>query len=179
ERPNGNVLAILISYACHPVVLSAKNKLLSADYPGVVREQLEAATGATVLFATSCAGDVNTGHDISGERSDLRSYPRTFAQCDVVGGRIASAALKANLEGGTQFIGAVSDSITIPLESSSPERLQQESCQAVDLKSSGDSSRLVPPESEVRPAESSATDSRIEWKARITVFHWGPAVIVT
>src|SRR5699024_5389637 len=117
--------------------------------------------------------------DISGERSDLRSYPRTFAQCDVVGGRIASAALKANLEGGTQFIGAVSDSITLPLESSSPERSQQDSCQAVDLKSSGDSSRLVPPESEVRPAESSATDSRIEWKARITVFHWGPAVIVT
>src|SRR5699024_4527401 len=45
ERADGRPLALLVSYACHPVVLSAENRLLSADYPGVVRDRLEAATG--------------------------------------------------------------------------------------------------------------------------------------
>ncbi|WP_418606984.1 amidohydrolase family protein [Georgenia sp. SUBG003] len=45
ERDDGSVLATVVSYACHPVVLGADNTLLTADYPGVVRRRLSEATG--------------------------------------------------------------------------------------------------------------------------------------
>src|SRR5699024_3225682 len=77
KRPNGIPLALLVSYACHPVVLSAANTLLSADYPGVVRARLEEKTGATVLFATSCAGDVNTGHALRVDSMEADLSQRT------------------------------------------------------------------------------------------------------
>ena len=51
------------AYACHPVVLSADNRLWTADYPHFVRTAIEAANpGAVAIFVTGCAGDANTGH---------------------------------------------------------------------------------------------------------------------
>lgn len=178
ERSNGSPLAILVSYACHPVVLSAKNNLLSADYPGVVRERLEAATGATVLFATSCAGDVNTGHAVNGERSNLDSEPRTFTQCNVVGGRIANAAMKTHLEPATQIIGSACGSVNLPLDVPSPADLQREKSQWAELAAAGTASSRALHETWLRWAETTNTASQVEWKARVTVFSWGPAVIV-
>lgn len=157
ERSNGSPLAILVSYACHPVVLSAENNLLSADYPGVVRERLEAETGATALFATSCAGDVNTGHTVNGELSNLDSEPRTFTQCNLVGERIANAALKTHLEPARQITGAACGSVNLRLDAPSPVDLQREASQQAEAKN---------------------TASKIEWKASVTVLSWGPAVIV-
>src|SRR5699024_12283660 len=40
---------------------------------------LEESTGATALFATSCAGDINTGHALDGRPDD--PHRRTFARC--------------------------------------------------------------------------------------------------
>jgi len=55
ERP----VALLWSYACHPVTF-AEPWQVSADYPGVVRRALRAAFGADlpVLFLQGCAGDI-------------------------------------------------------------------------------------------------------------------------
>jgi len=52
-------VAVLWSYACHPVGFPLKT-LVSADYPGVVRRVLRAAMGAElpVLFLQGFAGDV-------------------------------------------------------------------------------------------------------------------------
>ena len=59
----GKVIATIVSYACHPVVLGADNLMWTADYPGSVREQLEAhSPGSVAIFLTGCAGDANTGH---------------------------------------------------------------------------------------------------------------------
>ena len=79
-RADGSVLATLVSYACHPVVLSADNQLITADYPGPVRRTLEEQIGGTVLFATGCAGDQNTGHsaEVTAQRD---ADDRTFTRC--------------------------------------------------------------------------------------------------
>lgn len=55
QRP----LAVLWSYACHPVGFPAKAQV-SADYPGTVRAALRAALGAElpVLFLQGFAGDI-------------------------------------------------------------------------------------------------------------------------
>ncbi len=94
RRADGSLLACVVSYACHPVVLGADNTLLTADYPGVVRRVLAGRLGgAAVFFVTGCAGDANTGHSAAASVSTAAAAGRTFAECERVGTRIAEAAL--------------------------------------------------------------------------------------
>lgn len=58
DRADGAPLAIVVNYACHPTCLPAENTLISADYPGHVCAEVEAATGAICLFLTGAIGDV-------------------------------------------------------------------------------------------------------------------------
>ena len=51
-------LAVLVNYACHPTCLTGENQLFSAEYPGLIMEQVQQATGAITLFATGAIGDV-------------------------------------------------------------------------------------------------------------------------
>jgi neutral ceramidase len=55
------VRAVLVHYACHPVVLGPRNRKISADYPGVMRNLVEEKLGeeATCFFFQGGAGDVN------------------------------------------------------------------------------------------------------------------------
>ena len=94
RRSDGSLLASVVSYACHPVVLSADNTLFTADYPGVVRQVMaERLGGVPVLFVTGCAGDANTGHTAAASISTAASGDRTFEACELVGERIAAAGL--------------------------------------------------------------------------------------
>lgn len=58
---NGAVRAVLVSYACHPVVLGPKNTWISADYPGVMYRKVEEELGggAMCLFFQGGGGDIN------------------------------------------------------------------------------------------------------------------------
>lgn len=186
EREDGSALALLVSYACHPVVLSSENRLLSADYPGVVRKRLEATTGATALFATSCAGDLNTGHPL-GRRSDVAEQspqsPRTFEQCELIGGVIADAALQADLRGKDTEVTASSGTVSLPLDASPPAQLED------DAALWAERARTCPPadrplyeiwEHWARDMAQDAAAGRLrDWTARVSVLTWGPAVIVT
>jgi neutral ceramidase len=51
-------IAILVNYACHPTCLTGENQLISAEYPGLVVEQVQRETGAITLFVTGAIGDV-------------------------------------------------------------------------------------------------------------------------
>ncbi|SDT10373.1 alkaline ceramidase [Actinopolymorpha singaporensis] len=91
----GATVTVVTAYACHPVVLGADNTLWTADYPGVVRRQLELAhPGAVAVFLTGCCGDVNTGHS-AGSSTLQASDTRTYAACERAGTAIAQAALDA------------------------------------------------------------------------------------
>ncbi len=84
----GNPLAVLTSYAAHPVVMGYETYLLSPDFPGVVRRILEQATGATCLYFTGAAGNQAC---LSFLQSDWDEKERT-------GGIVGAAALKAFYE---------------------------------------------------------------------------------
>lgn len=58
---NGVPLAILINYACHPVVLGSENSQYSADYPAITNRVVEKALGGTVqsFFVQGADGDIN------------------------------------------------------------------------------------------------------------------------
>jgi hypothetical protein len=55
---DGACRALLVNFACHPTILDADNMLLSAEWPGVMRRELERLMpGATTLFTNGGEGD--------------------------------------------------------------------------------------------------------------------------
>ena len=60
DGADGRPAAILVSHACHPVVLGGGNYLVSADYPGQMAAFLErACPGAVCGFLQGTCGDIN------------------------------------------------------------------------------------------------------------------------
>ncbi len=62
---DGRTLAVLVNYACHPVVFGADNLKYSADYPSAMAAVVEPALGAgtVCLFLQGAAGDINPYFD--------------------------------------------------------------------------------------------------------------------
>lgn len=58
---NGQPLAILVNYACHPVIYGPDNELYSADFPGVMTRVVERAFEGKALafFLQGADGDIN------------------------------------------------------------------------------------------------------------------------
>lgn len=93
---SGKMLALIINYACHPVVLGADNLLWTADYPFYVREKLEEHyPEAVALFVTGAIGDVNTGHNAHASVSLTATPDRTYENAQRIGEKIVKAALTA------------------------------------------------------------------------------------
>lgn len=53
ERP----VATIVGYGTHPIVLAARNRLISPDYPGTLRQTVETLIGGVCLFLQGAAGD--------------------------------------------------------------------------------------------------------------------------
>jgi hypothetical protein len=80
------VRAVLVAYACHPVILGPRNRKLSADYPGVLRERVEEklGEGATCFFIQGGGGDINPllmarGEDRGGDFDIVERVGRRLA----------------------------------------------------------------------------------------------------
>jgi neutral ceramidase len=92
----GRLLAVIVSYACHPTVLGADNRLMTADFPHFVRTTIEAVhPGAVAIFLNGCCGDVNIGHTAQASVTLNANAARTFENAERLGTRIAEAALAA------------------------------------------------------------------------------------
>ncbi len=65
DRRDGTPLAILVNYACHPVVLGPDNLDYSPDYPGEMRRYVEREMGhdSMAFFLQGAPGDVNPYFD--------------------------------------------------------------------------------------------------------------------
>ncbi len=58
DNLEGEPLAILVNYACHPIIVGPYNDLITPDYPGIVKRVVEQVTGAKCLFLQGATGDV-------------------------------------------------------------------------------------------------------------------------
>jgi neutral ceramidase len=56
---DGQPLAAVLNYACHPVSLGGKCTDISADFPGTARRLVEEETGAMCLFLQGATGNIN------------------------------------------------------------------------------------------------------------------------
>jgi len=65
DGQNGKPLAIVVNYACHPVVYGPDNLEYSADYPSAMAAVVEEAFGAdcVCLFLQGAPGDINPYYD--------------------------------------------------------------------------------------------------------------------
>jgi len=65
DDAQGNPLAILVNYACHPVIFGPDNLRYSADYPGAMARLVEAGftgnqtSGPICFFLQGAPGDIN------------------------------------------------------------------------------------------------------------------------
>jgi Neutral/alkaline non-lysosomal ceramidase, N-terminal len=82
---DGKPIAVVVSYAAHPVVMGYHTYLLSPDYPGVTRRIVEQVTGATCLFLTGAAGN----------QAALSFLQSDWGEQERMGGLIGGAAVQA------------------------------------------------------------------------------------
>lgn len=57
-KDDGSILGTIVNYACHPTTLAFLNTLISPDYPGAMREVIEASTNAPCIFLQGASGDL-------------------------------------------------------------------------------------------------------------------------
>ncbi len=71
DGAEGQPLAVLMNYGCHPTVLGPSNLALSADYPGAARAVLSKTMPHTAfLFTNGASGDVSTRFTRRGQDFD-------------------------------------------------------------------------------------------------------------
>ncbi|HNR02650.1 MAG TPA: neutral/alkaline non-lysosomal ceramidase N-terminal domain-containing protein [Anaerolineaceae bacterium] len=59
EREGGHRLATLVNYACHGTVLGPDNLLVSADWIGAMRREVENRLGGLAMFLQGAAANIN------------------------------------------------------------------------------------------------------------------------
>jgi hypothetical protein len=82
---DGRLLATIVNYACHPTTLAWENTLLSPDYVGALRAEVERTTGAPCVFTLGACGDLGPRRGFTGD----------LAVADQNGRQVAYAALAA------------------------------------------------------------------------------------
>ncbi|MSS71471.1 MAG: hypothetical protein EXS64_08270 [Candidatus Latescibacteria bacterium] len=83
--PAGRALGTLVNYGCHPTTLAWENSLISPDYVGAMREEVEKSTGAPCVFLQGACGDLGPRDGFTGD----------VAVADRNGRQLAGAALSA------------------------------------------------------------------------------------
>ena len=64
---SGELLATLVNYGCHPTTLAWENMLISPDYVGAMREQVELVTGHPCVFAQGACADLGPKNGYVGD----------------------------------------------------------------------------------------------------------------
>jgi len=146
ETESGEVIASLVNYACHGVVLGASNYMISGDWMGQATRAMEKSFGGNhvSVYVNAATGDLNPltckGYGCFG----------TFEDAQRFGIVVANAALDGLKSSGVSrdpTIGLVSSSVTVKkvipsLESA--ERLHDEQLKALeDAKKQGKDSETI------------------------------------
>ncbi len=72
DRANGSPMAVLVNYACHPVVFGSDNTKYSADFPAAMNRVVESEFGGKVLsfFLQGAPGDLNPYYAVTPLQED-------------------------------------------------------------------------------------------------------------
>jgi hypothetical protein len=81
----GELVDTLTNYGCHPTTLAWENTLLSPDYVGSLRQEVERATGRPCIFLLGPRGDLGPRHGFVGDRSVADQNGRQVAYAALAG----------------------------------------------------------------------------------------------
>lgn len=175
---SGDVLAVVASHACHPVVLGADNTQWTADYPGVVRAELEARhPGAVAVFVTGCAGDVNQGHSAHASISTAASPIRTFAEANRIGRLVAEAVEGAPCRPALGEVRAASADVRLDLDLPTIAALERDVHRWETELPAADPARAALLEHWLRWARTGARRYS-NWTGAVAVLRWGGVRLV-
>jgi hypothetical protein len=86
EKP----VATIVHYAAHPIILGAENRIVTPEYPGIVKRMVESTLGGHCLFIQGAAGDIGPSELFVG---DLEVYRRLGS---MIAHDAAAVALRAS-----------------------------------------------------------------------------------
>ena len=179
ESLAGRPIAVLLSYACHPVVLGADNRLWTADYPHFTRTMIEAAVpGALALFFTGCVGDSNTGHTAQSSLSLAANPERSFESAKKIGHRIGEAALASLLTPVESDISTAYAELSLYFQRQDKQSTNELAKAWRIERSNASQMRAVILDCWIKWAENADLTQREFWNARVAVVNWGGFLIV-
>jgi hypothetical protein len=108
---DGSAIATVVHHACHPTVLAADDRGLSADVPGAATRRLEEEIGGVALFLNGALGDVSTRFTRQGRGPE---------EVDRLGGLLADEALGIRAVARTIAVEPLASSSTVRLTSKEP-----------------------------------------------------------
>jgi hypothetical protein len=97
---DGKPIGTLVNYAIHPEVMGSEQGILSPDLVGPLYDRLEQGAGGMALFMNGAQGGMVTADNRNLEqppRDARRAYwndSRTWAECERIGGLLATEALR-------------------------------------------------------------------------------------
>lgn len=88
ESEQRNPIATLVNYACHPTTLAWDNTLISPDFPGALRELVEAETEVPCVFLQGASGELGPREGFVGDVgvADCNGRELGFAALSVLQG---------------------------------------------------------------------------------------------
>lgn len=171
---DGMWIAVIISYACHPVVLGANNTLWTADYPGTVRIALEeTCPDAVAVFLTGCAGDIGIGDTPHGSISMAASEMRSYANAERIGSAIGAAARAAPMHHLNSSVQSASTSIELNLVRWEEPRLDMLAAEWRAKAATSDPAWAALYQYWSMWADTTAREPLSPRRLRVTVFDWG------
>ena len=100
----GTPVATVVSFACHPTILPAESRMISAEFPGAMRAALQVP--GQLLFVNGAAGDISTRFTRqSQDAAEVERVGRTLAEAAraaiatarPIEGELGRGVLKVNL----------------------------------------------------------------------------------
>ena len=108
DAQDGKPMAILVNYACHPVILGSDNLQHSADFPAVMSQSIEAAFGGAPIsfFLQGAPGDIDPYYALTRLEMDPRSrLDSTGRELGEMAARVAKAIqTDASAEAQLQYV---------------------------------------------------------------------------
>jgi hypothetical protein len=90
---DGNPIATVFRYSCHPVTIGPRSAVASADYPGAARRVIEQSLGGLALFLQGCGGNINPAAGM-GYEIDCRDTKNRVGM--TLGGEVLKVAADIN-----------------------------------------------------------------------------------